>query len=188
MSNRQPSGGDKRVKPRVDPALIRFLTRQIALIGEATEIDEHLSDGMLEGSTRHTELVARADQLREDARQDLRDQLGRYTMAAAAPRFTAVGLLAAAFAQSNAGSLFEDETLAWAVSAVLERFVADCTTAAIRDRVEDLLNVLHRRNALVEPPAPRGPGTADDGGTRVCNEPDASASDQPPDIFGFSHL
>lgn len=188
MSNRNNSGSNKPERCQKGSETLRLLRRQSTLLEEATSIDEKVFGCPPELTAQHARLVEKGDQLREQARHDLCDQLGRHATQATTPHFAAVGLLAAGFAQSNAGTPFEDPILAQVASTVLERFVADCKSEAMRNCVEDLLNVAHRRAALVESPAPKGPATRHDPAEGARDPEDATPPAGAPDIFGLSTL
>jgi hypothetical protein len=188
MTKRTSSGGNNPGCESLDPRLIRFLDRQAAMLSEAIRIDEYLLDIDPDVSDEYRRLADRAEVVSYTARNELEEQLGAYTTQTELPRHAGVALLAAALAQSHAGTPTEDEVLTRATSNLLERFVAHCTVVAIRDRVEDLLNLAHRRAAIAEMPAPRKNPAAHENIAPSDDRPNGSMTTPEPDMFGFSHL
>jgi hypothetical protein len=189
MSNHNKSGVNGTADATLDADLTRFLTSQFGLLSEATKIDESLQEWESDISPRYAELAARATDLREQAARNLQSRICAHSTDARVSRFAAIGLLAAAYAQSEAATPFEDAVQSHAISAVLERCVANCKNAAIRDRIEDLLNLVHHRVALVEAPVPSELARAADRPTDP--EPhgcDAPSKEEPVDIFGFPRM
>jgi hypothetical protein len=171
---------------QIDADLLQFLDRQKKLIEETTGIDEHLNFVPPENSHKFTKLVERATQVREEADQELHEQLRRYTTQEEPPRFTGMALLAAAFAQCAIGSDGEDKVLTYAVSQMLERFVSQSEVIPVRDRIEDLLNLAHRR-AAISREAPLDMRTkCDRPGNNAVEPTDSHEPDD--DMFGFPRL
>ena len=80
------------------------------------------------------------------------------------------------------GSPLEYELTLFAISQILERFLVNCRITAVRDRIEDLLNVAHRRAALLDASrTDRGQTPSTDAGP-VTGASDTAADDE---MFGL---
>lgn len=166
--------------------ILEFLEKQIKLLDEATRIDECLDGCAPDGSPQREQRAERATRLREEADRNLRERLRQHTTRTPSPRFEAVALLAAAFAQGAVGGVDEDEIQTFAVSQILERTVSHSKFKPLRDPIEDLLNLAHRRAALVREPARRFHAAPD----RSARTDAGHMTHRPGDdnMFGFPRL
>jgi hypothetical protein len=179
------NGRDNTDVPGIDAELLRFLDRQFELMDESTRIDAALAGCKPERSPERVALVEKSARLREQAEQELHAHLRAHTTQATTPRFAAVSLLAAAYAHSSIGSPLEDDVPLYAISQIVERFCADCRVTAVRDRIEDLLNIAHRKATLVNTSRRNRGQTSSTGAAPVTGANDPMTDD---DMFGFPKL
>ena len=185
MDETQQPGGTPSNRREADQSLVDFLDRQLTRLSESTRIDEWLGGELWEEDPEQVARGADAARLRAQAEADLTAYLRALATAPQLPRFALVGVSAAAFAQCALGAIDEDDRLAVAVSWALEQFVARSAPGHIRDQVDALLNLAHRRAALVG--AVRWHAEVDEAAPESA-PPAAGGADTPRDLFGFPGL